>query len=1228
MKFLVQVIAFILLTVTLFAQTVKNTEIINGLRTAVTTKLADFHPDDSNPILLIKTRDTRGLIFAQDFQPLTFKAYGSNYQGPDPALQADYSLQNNRNSNLQTDKALAVANTGGSVNTSFDGLYTSTISPGDPSLAVGPNHLIQMINGVNGSASFQVFDKFGKGLTTKMFLDQLPGSSFNGAGDCITWYDNLEDRFVMTEFGDSSKTGINVNTLIIAVSQTNDPSGAWYVYEFYTDGFFPDYPKYSNWHDAWYGMSRDFTNSYLGNSVWAFDKKKMIAGNVSATAQRVRFVSSSNKYNSMCPISLAGNTPAPSGTPGMFLYYNDDNLTPESTDSDSLGIIGFSVDFVNPLNSKASIIKTIPVAAFNSTVCDTRNCASSASGQGYDVISGRIMNRPFYRNFGSYQSIVANHTVNASGTGTAGLRWYEIRKASGDWNIYQQSTFSPQQNTGCNNSAVMHRFIGAVTQNNKGQIALTYNNSSALQYASIGFTGRNAADPLNFMSYSEQIAAKGTGYGTYGNRWGDYNDIVNDASNDSLYWVTAMYGSVFGWRTKIFSFKLGNPPQRDVQLVSIDKPLYCENYCTNLIAPVIRFGNTGSSTITSLTITYSLNNAPSVAIPWKGNLLPYEETVVNLPAIVFPDGKATFNVSLSNANGILVDDNPSNDALSVSTNIGIGNMLPFAESFEDIDFPPTNWILNSNSPTAANWEQSLIGAKSGKQSASFSNFNLNEIGTVAELRSPVISLNGLNGATLSFFTATAIVDANKSDTLEVLVSQDCGVTYTSVFKKSGKDLTNKTNLAVQSYVPDSSDWKKSSINLNNFTSTGKIIVLFKNRSGNGNTLFLDDVNINGYNLPKTDLVIESIIHPVEFICTPTLQPSFRLSNGGKDTLKSAVFSYNYDTDPSQTINWSGLLSNGNSTTFNLPTKTLTAGNHQIKIISKTPNGLTDDNPLNDTLVYNFQVKSAQALPIKEGFEGSSFPPPQWNVLNPDKSITWEKTNIASKTGSTSLVINSFAYNSLQQQDVLVSPLLKVEKADSILLRFQTAYLSGTDNSKGQDTLEVILSTDCGLNFTSIYKKWGKDLETVGNVVPALIGNFIPKNINQWREETINLTTLLPVNTNFIVAFKHTNNKGNNLYIDDIQLFAKNVSDKLIKNGYGITPNPFQNQIVVQHYPDAKGLKAIELFSSSGQRVYHCDYNIGLAPTQIDIKLNNLPSGMYLIKLTYANKVVTEKILKQ
>ena len=1227
MKYFVQVFLFLLVTNVVFAQNVKNTEVIQGLRTSITTKLAGFHPNDNDPVLLIKTRDTRGLIFAHDFQPLTFNAYGSKHQGPDPVVQSDYSFNTTQNGNVQKDIALNVANTGGAVNTSFDGLYTSTISPGDPTLAVGPNHLIQMINGVNGSASFQVFDKLGKGLTAKMYFDQMPGSSFNGAGDCIAWYDNLEDRFVMTEFGDSSKTGINVNTLIIAVSQSNDPAGAWFIYEFFANGFFPDYPKFSNWHDAWYGMSRDFSTSYIGNSVWAFDKKKMIAGDPTASAQRVRFVSAANKYNSMCPITLAGNTPAPLGTPGLFMYYNDDNLTPENTDTDSLGIIGFSVDFTNPLNSKAAIFKTIPVEAFNSTVCDTRNCASSASGQGYDVISGRIMNRPVYRNFGGYQSIVANHTVNANGLGTAGLRWYEIRKTTGDWNMYQQSTFSPQQNTGCNNSAVMHRFIGSITQNNKGQIALAYNNSSASQYASIGFTGRNATDPLQSMSYTEQIATKGTGYGTYGNRWGDYNDIVSDVSNDSLFWVTAMYGTVFGWRTKIFSFKLGAPLQRDVQLVSIDKPLSCENYCTNVINPSIRFSNNGTTPITSLTINYNINNGAIVSIPWKGNLLPFEETSVNLPAIVFPDGKAPFNVTLSNVNGILTDENPTNDALIVNTNIGVGNMLPFAESFEDIDFPPINWITNTNSPTAANWGQSLLGARSGKSSAIFQNFNLNEVGTIAELRSPIISLNGANAATLTFYTATAIVDPNKSDTLEVLISQDCGISYTSLFKKWGAALTNKTNLAVQSYIPDTSDWKKTSINLNNFSNSGKIILTFKNKSGNGNTLYLDDVNITGYVLPKTDLAMEAITNPGEFVCTPTLQPAFRFNNNGKDTLKSANFSYILDAEASQTINWTGSLTNSNATTLQLPIKTFTAGIHQIKIISKTPNGIADENPANDTLIYSFLVKSAMSLPINESFESNVFPPTQWNRMNLDKSITWEKTNTASVTGISSLFLNSFAYNALQQRDVLVSPLAVFDKADSVLLHFQLAYVA-SENPQNIDTLEVQLSADCGKTFTSVYKKWGNALQTTGISSPPITGNFVPKTIKQWREESINLTTLVQPNSNFLVAFTHTNNKGNNLYIDDIQLYAKNVSEKLIKNGYTITPNPFHDKIIIQHYPDAKTLKTVEWYDATGKMVFKRQFTLGIAPTQLEINATNLPTGMYLIKLLYEGNIVTEKILKQ
>lgn len=160
--------------------------------------------------------------------------------------------------------------------------------------------MIQMINGANGSARFAIFDKSGNTLIPHSYMDQLPGASYNGGGDCITFYDQLTDRFVMTEFGDSSRTGIQMNSLIIAVSATQDPTGSWYIYEFYT-GFFPDYPKFGNWHDAWYGVTRDFTEKYEGNSIWGFDKQAMIGGQNTVRVQRARFTDRDNKFNSSYP---------------------------------------------------------------------------------------------------------------------------------------------------------------------------------------------------------------------------------------------------------------------------------------------------------------------------------------------------------------------------------------------------------------------------------------------------------------------------------------------------------------------------------------------------------------------------------------------------------------------------------------------------------------------------------------------------------------------------------------------------------------------------------------------------------------------------------------------------------------------------------------------------------------------------------------------------------------
>ena len=1218
---------FIMLTI--HAQEIKKVTTIRGIRTAITPKLSKWKPDFTDPVLTIKTRDEKGLIFARDLQPLSFTDFGSRYSGPDPVLQKG------RTGNLPAEKSLPGASPltssyqleGGTINNNFDGIGFANVAPADPTLAVGPNHLIQMVNGQNGSAFFRIYDKNGGTLSLQAFMDQLPGSSYNGAGDCITWYDQFTDRFVMTEFGDSSKTGTAVNTLIMAVSQTNDPMGSWYVYEFSDASFFPDYPKYGNWNNAWFGMTRDFAGSYIGNSVWAFDKMKMIAGDPSASVQRIRFTDPDNKYNSMCPVSVIGSVPPPSGTPGLFMYYNDDNYTSSPSDRDSIGLIGFTVDFANPANSQAYVIESLPVAAFKSNVCATRNCAPTAQGIGYDVISSRIMNKPYYRNFGIYQAIVANHTVDATGTSVSGLRWYELRKTSSNWTTYQQGTFSPQNIIPCINTAEVHRFMGAITLNSQGQVAMAYNNTSATSYGSISFTGRNDNDPLNIMSYEEVSGFKGTAYGTFGNRWGDYSEIVPDISNDSLFWFTGMYGSTGGWKTRILSFSLSPNKNLDAKLLSIDYPNSCENSCSNIINPKITFRNAGNTTITSLNINYQVNGGPASVFPWAGSLSISQQSSITLPSTTFPEGTSNFTVYLSNVNGMATDDVSTNDTLITIAVIGTGTDLPITQDFENVVFPPLGWIRSTNTSPVFNWERSTLAGHTGKASSFIDNFDQNQPGKFSDLKTPVLNTTGLDSLSLSFWIAAAAFDLGNVDTMEVLVSTDCGNNFKSVWKKWGSDINTRPGFVTTPFVPTANEWRNIKIDLNKYTGTGKVIITIRNINGFGNNIYIDDINLIGAKLPQTDASVYSIENPGDFICSNLLQPKISLVNLGTDSLKTAKINYSIDGGPLKIFNWTGSLGRRQGESVLLQDQNISSGNHSITVFSSSPNGTTDQENSNDTITLNFQVKQAISAPVTENFEGLDFLPDQWNTLSPVDSSRWRRST-QSFNGVASLVARNYN-RPATIPNLVISPLARYADVDSVFISFQLAYAtrySGATNIP-VDTLEILVSDDCGLSFSSVYKKWGTELQTITDVNSPVPLPFVPRSKEDWKKEILNVTTVLGKTNNFVTAFRNFSNGENNIYIDDVNIYTKTLAPKLKKNGYLISPNPFSNRFVLQHFPNANDLKGIEVYTSAGQLVYRKSWALGSADSYLEIYLNNMPSGLYIVKLQYSDRVVTEKVIK-
>lgn len=508
----------------------QNPEVIQGKLIRVTKPLAQFTATDDIPY--VKVRDENGVLWPEgkkkaqripDYFPLQEK------NAEDASLQKNYPQQTNIAERAVTNN--------------FNGLGFTNVNPPDPTLCAGPNHVIQMINASSG-AIFKVFDKSGGQVVAQTFLDAITGRG--GLGDPIALYDQFADRYVLTEFANASENG-NQEGLIFAVSQTNNPAGSWFVYFFGNGSIFPDYPKFSIWTDAIYATTNDFAASYVGSTAYAFDKAKLYAGDATATVQKFS-LGNTNKSFSTCPVLLQGTTTPPAGTGGLIAYMLDDTWTSSTADVDSIGLLEFDVNFTTPSASTLSTRSSLNVAAYKSTVCTaTRGQCVPMPGttSRLEALQGRVMNQPVYRRFGGYEGIVINHTVDKSTAGISAVRWYELRKTTGNWFVNQQSTYSPDDT---------HRWMASVCYDRFGNIGLAYNVSSSTINPGIRYTGRKECDPANQMTYSEDVIIAGSSRNG-STMYGDYNHLVADPDGVT-FWFTGEYNATTQWSTRIASFTL------------------------------------------------------------------------------------------------------------------------------------------------------------------------------------------------------------------------------------------------------------------------------------------------------------------------------------------------------------------------------------------------------------------------------------------------------------------------------------------------------------------------------------------------------------------------------------------------------------------------------------------------------------------------------------------------
>jgi hypothetical protein len=266
--------------------------------------------------------------------------------------------------------------------------------------------------------------------------------------------------------------------------------------------------------------------------------------------------------------------------------------------------------------------------------------------------------------------------------------------------------------------------------------------------------------------------------------------------------------------------------------------------CNTSITPSVTLKNFSTiNPLISCIITYTVDAGAPVVYNWSGSVATNgTATVVLAPATVTAGASHVFAFSTSMPNGA-ADLDTHNDGISKTVSVlGPPVTAPLIQAFVAALFPPPGYSRENIDGDTYQWLRSTAGYNGGAGSA-YMNFWSAAGGTIDNLYTPAIDFSSaVTGSTLEFDLAHAYYGTGYSDRLKVNVSTNCGATWQTVYNKL--DPTLSTVSSTTSWTPTLvTHWRHEVINLNAFVGQASLLIQIQAISGNGNNLFVDNLNV-------------------------------------------------------------------------------------------------------------------------------------------------------------------------------------------------------------------------------------------------------------------------------------------------------------------------------------------------------------------------------------------------
>jgi hypothetical protein len=473
------------------------------------------------------TTDAASVISTASFNPQIAKPRPGKERAENPVIKIPKGPPNSLvagSGSITSDRVTPLA-------AKFPGISSTGWQPPDCDIAVGPNHVVQVVN--SDIAFFRKSD----GVKT---LQQGFNTFFAGVGlqtdflfDPKAFYDPISRRFFVLclEEDDTAK----ISKLLLAVSDDNDPSGNWFRYRIESKGTFGtneawlDYPGFSCNKDAVVvtGNMFGFTSGSFGASFVIIKKASLLSGapatvntffdGNSFTAQAAR--TSDGAVDRIYTVSSSNNTT-------QLKIHALTNLlgTPQVT-STTLSVPAFTppLDFVNGPN-----------------------------GTFLDSIDSRTFTTAYRAG-----TLVAAHNTSISFSDTRiATRWYEISTRGWPTSGTAPTLVQSGNLTGASGESL---HMPAINVNRRGAISILMTRTSSSIMADVMVASRVKTDAPGRMSVPKKLAGSRGIFTFQGNRWGDYFSVNVDPNDDTTFWGNGeTCGADGAWATEIVSWKVND----------------------------------------------------------------------------------------------------------------------------------------------------------------------------------------------------------------------------------------------------------------------------------------------------------------------------------------------------------------------------------------------------------------------------------------------------------------------------------------------------------------------------------------------------------------------------------------------------------------------------------------------------------------------------------------------